>query len=192
MRIDANFSAPVRSGTTNTTFSFSDTSTGLPRSWLWNFGDGTTSTEQNPTHRYTSPGTYTVTLTATNAVSTDTETKSAYITVASSGGGSPVIYPTDGKAAEKIKDTVKNPVRDTVEMVQDEEKLKQAIKNQVKEKANNISVPRERCGQIINARAACTQLVDKAKDYSSSGIGIPQGANNSTQENNTFFKNAFG
>jgi hypothetical protein len=73
-----------------------------------------------------------------------------------------------------------------VEIVQDEEKLKQAIKNQVKEKANNISVPRERCGQIINARAACTQLVDKAKDYSSSGIGIPQGANNSTQENNTF------
>jgi PKD repeat protein len=97
MRIAANFSAPVRSGTTDTTFSFSDTSTGLPRSWLWNFGDGTTSTEQNPTHRYTSPGTYTVTLTATNAVSTDTETKSAYITVASSGGGSPVIYPTDGK-----------------------------------------------------------------------------------------------
>ena len=73
-----------------------------------------------------------------------------------------------------------------VEIVQDEEKLKQAIKNQVKEKANNISVPRERCGQIINARAACTQLVDKAKDYSSSGIGIPKGANNSTQENNTF------
>jgi predicted RND superfamily exporter protein len=93
---------------------------------------------------------------------------------------------TDLKAAEKIKDTVKNPVRDTVEIVQDEEKLKQAIKNQVKEKANNISMPRERCGQIINARAACTQLVDKAKDYSSSGIGIPQGANNSTQENNTF------
>ena len=84
MRIAANFSAPVRSGTTNTTFSFSDTSTGLPRSWLWNFGDGTTSTEQNPTHRYTSPGTYTVTLTATNAVSTDTETKSAYITVTES------------------------------------------------------------------------------------------------------------
>lgn len=86
MRIAANFSAPVRSGTTDTTFSFSDTSTGLPRSWLWNFGDGTTSTEQNPTHRYTSPGTYTVTLTATNAVSTDTETKSSYITVTQTSG----------------------------------------------------------------------------------------------------------
>lgn len=101
MRIAANFSAPVRSGTTNTTFSFSDTSTGLPRSWLWNFGDGTTSTEQNPTHRYTSPSTYTVTLTATNAVSTDTETKSAYITVASTGGTTPVTYPTNGKLTWK-------------------------------------------------------------------------------------------
>lgn len=92
-----------------------------------------------------------------------------------------------GQTAEKIKDTVKNPVSDTVEIVQDEEKLKQAIRNQVKEKANNISVPRE-SGQIINARAACTQLVDKAKDYSSSGIGIPKGANNSTQKNNTSSK----
>lgn len=86
MRIAANFSAPVRSGTTNTTFSFSDTSTGLPRTWLWNFGDGTTSTEQNPTHRYTTPGTYTVTLTATNAVSNDVETKSSYITVTAASG----------------------------------------------------------------------------------------------------------
>ena len=92
-----------------------------------------------------------------------------------------------GQSAEKINYTVKNRVRDTVEIVQDEEKLKQAIKDKVKEKANNISVPRE-SGQIINARAACTQLVDKAKDYSSSGIGIPKGANNSTQKNNTSSK----
>jgi len=101
MVIAANFSAPTRTGTTNTTFSFSDTSTGLPRTWLWNFGDGTTSTAQNPTHRYTSPGTYTVTLTATNAVSNDTETKSAYITVASTGGTTPVTYPTNGKLTWK-------------------------------------------------------------------------------------------
>jgi gliding motility-associated-like protein len=35
-------------------------------SWQWNFGDGTTSTEQSPTHIY-APGTYQVTLTVTNA-----------------------------------------------------------------------------------------------------------------------------
>lgn len=44
---------------------FQDTSTGDPASWLWNFGDNTTSTEQNPLHEYSAPGTYTVTLTIT-------------------------------------------------------------------------------------------------------------------------------
>lgn len=34
-------------------------------SWAWDFGDGTTSSAQNPGHLYTSPGTYNVTLTAT-------------------------------------------------------------------------------------------------------------------------------
>lgn len=36
-------------------------------SWDWDFGDGNTSTEQNPTHTYTQPGTYLVRLTVTNA-----------------------------------------------------------------------------------------------------------------------------
>lgn len=35
-------------------------------SWLWDFGDGTTSTEQNPCHIYDSEGTYNVSLTVTN------------------------------------------------------------------------------------------------------------------------------
>jgi len=34
--------------------------------WLWDFGDGTTSTDFEPTHQYTLPGPYTITLTATN------------------------------------------------------------------------------------------------------------------------------
>lgn len=38
-----------------------------PYTWHWDFGDGSTSTEQNPTHAYSSAGTYTVTLTVTDA-----------------------------------------------------------------------------------------------------------------------------
>ena len=47
------------------TVDFTDTSLGNPTCWLWDFGDGTpNSTDQNPSHTYTSDGTYTVTFTA--------------------------------------------------------------------------------------------------------------------------------
>ncbi len=62
---------------------FTDLSTESPTSWAWDFGDGATSTQQNPTHTYTALGTYTVTLTATNAIGSDTETKVDYITIGS-------------------------------------------------------------------------------------------------------------
>lgn len=44
-------------------YHFTDASTGNITTWLWDFGDGNTSTEQNPAHRYEAPGTYTVCLT---------------------------------------------------------------------------------------------------------------------------------
>lgn len=47
------------------TFAFTNNSTGAT-SYLWDFGDGSTSTEVNPTHNYAADGVYTVTLTATN------------------------------------------------------------------------------------------------------------------------------
>ena len=46
-----------------TTFVCTDTSSGAT-SWSWNFGDGGTSTMQNPSHVYANPGTYTIQLTA--------------------------------------------------------------------------------------------------------------------------------
>lgn len=62
--------------------SFTDLSSPTPVSWEWDFGDGNTSTNQSPTHLYTTPGTYEVALTATYSASCQgTETKTAYITV---------------------------------------------------------------------------------------------------------------
>ena len=52
-------------------------------SYLWDFGDGSTSTEENPVHVYTSEDTYTVTLTVTNSCGTDEMT----MTVTSSSVG---------------------------------------------------------------------------------------------------------
>ncbi len=46
-----------------TTASFKDLSTNSPTSWSWDFGDGGSSTEQNPSHTYTTPGVYSVRLT---------------------------------------------------------------------------------------------------------------------------------
>jgi len=44
------------------TVTFTDQSTGEPNKWQWNFGDGYTSTEKNPTHTYANAGTYEVQL----------------------------------------------------------------------------------------------------------------------------------
>ena len=44
------------------TITFADSSIGTPNCWHWNFGDGSSSTDQNPTHTYSSDGQYTVTL----------------------------------------------------------------------------------------------------------------------------------
>lgn len=62
----ANFTMSVGSGVEPLTVIFTDTSTNTPTSWLWEFGDGTTATTQNPTHAF-SAGIWPVRLTATNA-----------------------------------------------------------------------------------------------------------------------------
>lgn len=66
------------------TVSFYDTTTGPVDSWYWDFGDGETSTEQNPVHYYPHPGLYTVSLTITNSEGEKTRTKIQYIVVSNS------------------------------------------------------------------------------------------------------------
>jgi PGF-pre-PGF domain-containing protein len=78
----ANFSSNVTSGEVPLSVNFTDTSTNSPTSWLWNFGDGTNSTDQNPIHSYTSAGTYNVSLNATNAAGSNISMQIDYITAA--------------------------------------------------------------------------------------------------------------
>ncbi|MFW6302100.1 MAG: PKD domain-containing protein [Bacteroidales bacterium] len=54
---------------------FTDISTNYPSSWLWDFGDGNSSDDQNPTHTYAQDAVYEVSLTVTNEQGTYTETK---------------------------------------------------------------------------------------------------------------------
>jgi PKD repeat protein len=77
----ANFSANPVLGSAPFLVAFTDLSTNTPTSWLWKFGDGGTSTLQNPQHTYNYPGQYTVSLTATNASGSNTKTLVNYITV---------------------------------------------------------------------------------------------------------------
>ncbi len=77
----ASFTGTPLSGTAPLTVQFTDSSSNSPTSWSWNFGDSQTSSLQNPSHTYTTAGSYTVSLNATNGDGFDTETKTGYITV---------------------------------------------------------------------------------------------------------------
>ena len=84
----ANFTASITYGQPPLTVNFTDTSTGTPNSWAWDFdNDGVTdSTEQNPSYNYTADGVYSVKLTASNVNGNNTVVKTDYIIVGSSGG----------------------------------------------------------------------------------------------------------
>ena len=63
---------------------------GVATSYLWSFGDGSTSTAQAPVHVYEVPGVYNVSLTVAGPGGTVTSTRIGYVTVvpaAAAGGG---------------------------------------------------------------------------------------------------------
>jgi len=78
---------------------FDKTTGGPPTSWSWNFGDGGTSSAQNPTHVYAAPGSYDVTLTVDGAASA---TKQAFITVAEPLCPVPNFFNVSSSAAQGI------------------------------------------------------------------------------------------
>src|SRR5208283_685730 len=77
------FIASPTSGTAPLEVTFTDESTGSPASWSWDFGDGNTSTLENPTYTYANDGTYSVTLTEDNSLGTNATTMTGYVVVGS-------------------------------------------------------------------------------------------------------------
>lgn len=59
--------------------SFVDETTGDVAEWRWEFGDGETSSDRNPIHTYTVPGSYSVSLTVSGAGGSNVETKDDYV-----------------------------------------------------------------------------------------------------------------
>jgi len=77
----ADFTSNIVSGCSPILVQFTDQSTGNPTSWYWDLGNGTTSTQQNPSTLYVTPGLYTVILTVTNGSGSNTKTLTNYINV---------------------------------------------------------------------------------------------------------------
>ena len=83
-QLAANFTADKTQGCSPLLVRFSDLTTGTPTTWLWDLGNGITSTQQNPTSFYFNPGVYNIKLVARKPGVADSIIKSQFITVYSS------------------------------------------------------------------------------------------------------------
>ncbi|HMF07593.1 MAG TPA: PKD domain-containing protein, partial [Thermoanaerobaculia bacterium] len=108
--VSGSSSAPVASfnfapacQTCKNTIQFTDTSTNSPTSWSWSFGDGGTSTAQNPQHSFAASGTYNVSLTARNAAGSGGTTRSVVINL---GTSAPVAAFTFAPACQTCKQSM--------------------------------------------------------------------------------------
>lgn len=108
----ADFYASSTSGTDSLTVTFSDNSTSYDGiiSWLWEFGDGELSTEQNPTHLFTI-GSYTVTLTVEEEDGdSNIQNKPNFINIESSPNSSPI-------ADFAVKSSVMPAINETISFI---------------------------------------------------------------------------
>ncbi len=95
---------------------FYDQSSGNPTSWLWNFGDGNSSIQQNPLHTYQNPGVYTVSLIVSNSEGSDTTIYQNFIEVTSPfQGTNPWTYSITGTTHSIL---IENTIPITIDGVQ--------------------------------------------------------------------------
>ncbi len=100
-QLNANFAARDTIVPLGEDVEFFNCSSGQPTGWLWDFGDGNTSTDQNPIHSYEEYGTYDVTLTITKDADQSLITKTGYIHVQDNVNyGMMAYYPFDGDATD--------------------------------------------------------------------------------------------
>jgi hypothetical protein len=110
----ADFSASPRRGNAPLTVKFTDRSRGTEiDTWAWVFGDGGTSTAQNPSHTYSDAGRYRVTLTVTGLCGTDSE---SLLIVASEAAAAAPPEPPDMSISNLFISATQVAPRQTVEV----------------------------------------------------------------------------
>lgn len=94
----AKFSTERRVICAGETITFNDESFNIATGWNWSFTGGSpaTSTQQNPSVTYNTPGTYAVQLQATDGTNSNTANLASYITVLPAGGGLPFYESFEG------------------------------------------------------------------------------------------------
>jgi PKD repeat protein len=103
--LTASFTYSPSSPVTGQAVQFTDISTGNPTSWLWNFGDNTTSTSKNPSHTYATAASYTVTLTVTNNSASKSVSQTITVLPASTLAASFTYSPSSPVAGQAIQFT---------------------------------------------------------------------------------------
>ena len=81
------FTSDITSGSAPLTVQFTDTSDGTPTVWVWDFGDGFQSTDQNPIHTYTATGPYTVSFKSFTSSTTTRNGSNSTFEARTSGAG---------------------------------------------------------------------------------------------------------
>jgi PKD repeat protein len=103
--LEAGFTAVPTGGPAPLEVKFTNTSTGDYTDSLWGFGDGGTSTLQDPSHTYSAAGSYTVTLTVSGLGGSDTLTRSNYIHAYEPVSAGLTAAPTSGPAPLEVEFT---------------------------------------------------------------------------------------